>query len=267
MNKVLTKYALILIFSRELFGFNFSQIPKQISAHYIAPSQNIQLLIGKFQRNGFTVLATTNIFKDHKVITITNQELQNTNSYLATIQVCIGPNEIRVQNPSYLAAAYLGSAYRYGQFKNTVNSLERTLGTLQNGFQKADFSSLENYRFMYGLPKKEDTLIIKSTTKLIEKVSTLEAKRYIAYVLTLPNGSTLVGHKLRAKTTRFLQILGQEKNSQILPYEAMITGNEVRIMNPKYYLALSLPQLSLHEFMQIASVPDQIYRNIKKAYK
>lgn len=267
MNKIFTKYALILIFSIELFGFNFTQTPKQISAHYIAPSQNLQQLIGKFKSNGFTILATTGIFKNYQVITITNQELQNTNSYLATIQVCISPNEIRIQNPSYLAAAYFGNTYHYGQFKDTVNALERTLGTLQNGFQKANFATLKNYRFMYGLPKKEDILIIRRATKLLEKVSTLEAKRYIAYVLTLPNGSILVGHKLRAKTNRFLQILGQEKNSQILPYESIITGNQVTIMNPKYYLALSLPQLSLHEFMQIASVPDQIYRNIKKAYK
>jgi hypothetical protein len=212
-------------------------------------------------------LATTNILKGQSIITITNQELQNTNSYMATIQVNVNHKEVRVQTPSYLAAAYLGNDYSYGQFKDTVNALERVLGTLRNGLHKAEFSTLENYRFMYGLPKKEDTLVIKRASKLIEKVSSLEAKQYIAYTLTLPNGATLVGHKLRAKTNKFLQILSQEKNAQILPYEAMIIGDEVSIMNPKYYLALSLPMLSLHEFMQIASVPDQIYRNIKKAYK
>ena len=267
MNKLLTYYTFTLILSMKLFAFSFTPVPKQISAHYIAPSQNLQLLISKLQANGFTVLATTTILKKYNIITITNQELQNTNSYMATLQVNVNPKEVRVQNPSYLAAAYLGSSYRYGQFKKTVNALERSLGTLTHGFQKADFSTLSSYRFMYGLPKRDDTLSIKKTTNLIERISTVNSKRYIAYILALPNGSMLVGHKLRTKTYEFLEILGQEKNSQILPYESMIIGNEVSIMNPKYYLALSLPQLSLHEFMQIASFPDQIYRNIKKAYK
>jgi len=267
MNKVFINCILLLILSIKLVGFSFESIPKQLSAHYIAPSQNLQLLIGKLQNNGFTVLATTPILKKYNVITITNQELQNTNSYMATLQVNVAPNEVRVQNPSYLAAAYLGSSYHYGQFKKTVNALERSLGTLTNGFQKANFSTLENYRFMYGLPQKNDTLSIKKVNKPLEKISTSSSTRYIAYILSLPNGSTLVGHKLRTKTYKFLEILGQEKNAQLLPYEAMIRGNEVTIMNPKYYLSLSLPMLSLHEFMKIASVPDQIYRNIKKAYK
>ncbi|CAA6826389.1 MAG: Unknown protein [uncultured Sulfurovum sp.] len=267
MNKLFTGYALTLLLSIKLFGFDFTTEPKQISAHYIAPSQNLQLLISKFQNNGFTVLATTKIIGKYTVITISNQELQNTNSYMATLQVNVNDKEIRVQNPSYLAAAYLGNAYVYGQFKNTVDALEHVLGTLHGGFQKTDFSTLGNYRFMYGLPKKEDILIIKRAVGLLEKISTIKSEPYIAYTLTLPNGAVLVGHHLRTKTTKFLQILSQEENAQILPYEAMITGNQVSIMNPKYYLALSLPMLSLHQFMQIAAVPDQIYRNIEKAYR
>ena len=267
MKKILTNYALILTLSTKLFAINLSAAPKQISAHYIAPSQNIQLLIGKLQTNGFTVLATTKVLKEYNIITITNKELQRTNSYMATLQVNVNDKEIRVQNPSYLAAAYLGKHYRYGQFKETINALERVLGTLQDGLQKADFQALGSYRFMYGLPKKEDTIIIKRAAGVLQKISRPSAKKHIAYTLTLPNGVTLVGHKLRAKTNKFLEILAQEKNAQILPYESMIIGDEVSIMSPKYYLALSFPELSLHEFMQIASVPDQIYRNIKRAYK
>ena len=267
MHKILTNYILIVIFSIELYAINFTTPPQKLSAYFVAPNQNLKTVIKKLKSNGFTVLATTNILKGYDVITITNQELQNTNSYMATLQLNVNQKEIRVQNPSYLAAAYLGKSYTYGQFKDTINALELTLGTLINDFQKANLSTLSEYRFMYGLPKKEDNLGVKKAKKLLEKISTLKAKKYIAYTLTLPNGTTLVGHKLDAKTNKFLQIINQGKNSQMLPYEAMINGDEVSIMSPKYYLALSLPMLSLHEFMQIASVPDQIYRNIKKAYK
>ena len=267
MNKVLTAYLLTLILSTQLLAFNFTPTPKRISAHYVSVSQDIDILKQKLQDNGFQILATSTILKKYTVITITNQELQNTNSYMATLQLHVSPREIRVQNPSYLAAAYIGPSYKYGQFKKTVNALEYALGSLNNSCQKADFSTLAQYRFMYGLPKKSDILSIKKAPKILEKISNIQSKKYISYLLKLPNGSILVGHKLRNKTTKFLQILGQEKNAQILPYEAMIIGNEVSILNPKYYLALSLPRLSLHEFMQIASVPDQIYTNIQKAYK
>ena len=267
MKKILMHNALMLILSTKLFSVSFTSVPKKISAHFISPSQDMQVLISKLESNGFNILANTRILKKYNIITITNQELQNTNSYMATLQINVTEKEVRVQNPSYLAAAYLGDTHTYAEFKDTVDALERALGILQNGFQKADFQALKNYNFMYGLPKKEDTLVIKRAVGLIEKVSNIRLKQYIAYTLTLPNGATLVGHKLRAKTNKFLEILSQEKNAQLLPYEAMIIGNEVSIMNPKYYLALSFPELSLHEFMQIASVPDQIYRNIKKAYK
>lgn len=267
MYRIFIAHIIVLILANPLFSVTFGHLPQQLSAHFIAKEQKLDVIKNKLKMNGFNILATTKILKKYNIITITNQELQSTNSYMATLQVNVNDKEIRVQNPSYLAAAYLKETYTYGQFKKTINALEDALGPLQESIQKADFSTLANYRFMYGLPKKEDTLFIKKHDNLLESISSRNAKKYIAYTLTLPNGSILVGHKLRGKTNRFLKILGEEQNSQILPYEAIIQGDEVRIMSPKYYLALSLPLLSLHKFMQIAAVPDKIYRNIKKAYQ
>jgi len=264
MKKILISF--VFIWTLSLSAFNFTSIPQKISAHYVADTQNLNIIQSKLQENGFQILAVSNILEGQNVITITNQELQNTNSYMATLQVNVNAQEVRVQNPSYLAAAYLND-YTYGQFKDTLEALESALGTLRNGTQKANFSALENYNFMYGLPSKKDILLIKRDSKIIDKIAEPQMKAYIAYTLTLPNGNILVGHKLRKRTNRFLTIIAQEKNAQVLPYEAMIIGDEVTIMNPKYYLALSFPELSLSEFMDIASVPDQIYRNIKKAYK
>jgi len=266
MKKLLINFITTSIFSLPLSAFNFTATPQKISAHYVAETQKLKTIQTKLQESGFQILAVSNILKGQTVITITNQELQDTNSYMATLQVNVNEHEVRVQNPSYLAAAYLDD-YNYGEFKDTVEALESALGTLHNGAQKANFSALENYHFMYGLPSKKDILLIKKESNLIEKIATPQMSPYIAYTLTLPNGNILVGHKLRERTNRFLNILAQERNAQVLPYEAMIKGDEVTILNPKYYLALSFPELSLAEFMDIASVPDQIYRNIKKAYK
>jgi len=266
MKKLLINFIATWLFTLPLIAFNFTSVPKKIAAHYVAEAQNIEILQTKLEENGFQILAVSNILEGQNVITITNQELQNTNSYMATLQVNVNDKEIRVQNPSYLAAAYLDN-YRYGEFKDTVEALEHALGKLHDGSQKADYSTLENYHFMYGLPSKKDILLIKRDAKIIEKIAMPEMRPYIAYTLTLPNGNILVGHKLRERTNRFLNILSEEKNAQVLPYESMIIGDEVSILNPKYYLSLSFPELSLEQFIQIASVPDQIYRNIKKAYK
>ncbi len=267
MKKIITRFALILILPLNLLAFDFSSTPKELSTYYIAPSQNINLLIKRLEKNQFTILAITDILEGYTILTLTNQELQNTNSYMATLQLNVNEKEIRVQNPSYFGAAYLNDYY-YGKFAKTTNALERALGgSLQKSFEKTDFTTLSNYSFMYGLPRKNDILLIKRASNLIEKISHPNKEESIAYKLYLPNGSILVGHKLRKKTTKFLQVLGEEKNAQILPYESMIIGDEAHIMNPKYYLALSLPMLSLYEFMQIASVPDQIYRNIRKSYR
>jgi hypothetical protein len=266
MKKLITTcVAAAVVLTTNSMAFDFGSAPAKISAHYVAAAQGLDAVKSKLTANGFEILATTSIIGGHDVITITNAELQATNTYMATLQVSVSGSEVRVQNPSYLGAAYLGDGYSYGQFKATVNSLEKALGSLSGSAQKTDFSDLGSYRFMFGMPKLADTITVKEGTGLAAKAKA--NTKNVAYTLALPNGVTLVGHKLRGKTNKFLKTLGQEKNAQLLPYESMVFANAAQILDPKYYLALSLPLLSMGEFMEIASVPDQIEKDIKRAYK
>jgi len=267
MKKTLTLYSLLLLLNTQLFAIDFTQKPSKLSPYYIAKKQSVALVKRNLLHQNFTILASTSILPNCTVITITNEELKKTNSYMATLQVNISPYDVRVQNPSYLGAAYLTKNYYYGKFTQTIIALEKALGRLESDKQGLDVSELADYRFMYGLPRREDMLSIKKTPELTKLFLKSNAKKTIAYHLELPNGAILVGHKLPKNTNNFLKVIKQERNTQILPYESMINGNEASIMNPKYYLALSLPTLTLHEFMQIASTPDRIYRNIKKSYE
>ena len=241
-------------------AYDFGSTPSKLSAHFVAPAQSLDDVKKKLTENGFKVLATTNI-DGHNVVTITNDELQATNTYMAAIHVSVNGSDVRVQNPSYLGAAFLGDKYKYGQFKATVNALEKALGSLKGSKQKTDFSDLEDYNFMMGMPKVDDTITVKKGKDLASKV------KNVAYKLTLPNGLVLVGHKLSKKTNKFLKTLGEDKNAQILPYESMVFGNAAQMLDPKFYLALSLPNLSMGQFMEIASIPDEIEQEITKAYK
>jgi hypothetical protein len=47
----------------------------------------------------------------------------------------------------------------------------------------------------------------------------------------------------------------------------MIQNGKATILDPKYYLALSLPNLSMGKFMKIATTPDSIEKEIKKSYR
>ena len=256
---------IVTIVTTNLLAFDFSSLPNKLSAYYIAPAQSINLVKSKLKANGFEILATTNILKGYNVITITNSELKATNSYMATLNINVNPNEIRVQNPSYLGAAYLREQYRYGQFKATIYALEKALGSLKESSQKMEYSKLKDYQFMFGMPKFDDVITVREGRNLINRLKAHEES--IAYMLTLPNGVILVGHKLRKKTNRFLRTLSQEKNAQILPYKSMLYANAAQILDPKYYLALCLPLLSMGEFMEIASTPNDIEKEIKRAYR
>jgi hypothetical protein len=252
MKKIITTVATIALLSS-------SAIAESISTYLIGTLASTADVQSKLKANGFKVLATTN-----NVVTITNSELQATNTYLATLQVYVGGSDVRVQNPAYFGAAYLDDKYKKDQFKATVDSLKKALGDLKGSSEKLDAEDLGGYHFMMGMPYFDEPITVSKANKVYEKIT---GNKHIAYSLTLPNGSILVGHKLTPSTNAFLKILNQTKNSQILPYEALVFSNQVKIMNPKFYLALSLPQLSMGQFMQISDVPDEIEKDITNAYK
>jgi len=271
MKKLLVYITLLSIFSLvTLFAqFNFDTTPKILSAYYIAKIQPLNQLIQKLEENGFEVLAETEILKDKIIITISNPELKATNSYLATLHLLVNNihPEIRVQNPSYFAAAYLQEKYKYGQFQKTLNALEEVLGEMYESKDIYEFSKLAHFQFLLGMPYLQDTREIREITDPLDKLHGGKSKKYIAYTLKLPNGSILVGHKLRRRIHKFLTKINQCENAQVLPYESIIQNGKVSILNPKYYLTLSLPLLDLDGFMKIASSPDAIERAIKRAYR
>jgi len=262
-----TLFGIIFFFQTFLMAeFNFNILPQKLTTYYSSAIQPIDVLERKLRENGFQVLSIIEVLKGEIVLTISNHELKATNSYLATLQLLVNTvnPEIRVQNPSYFGAAYLQEKYYYGQFKSTLYALKNVLGEMSKVKESYNLDELAHFQFMYGLPFFKDTLQIESKENPLQKVS---SSLYIAYTLKLPNGSLLVGHKFKRRNNQFLKTINEEKNAQILPYESIIKDGKVTILDPKYYLALSLPFLDLGTFMKIATAPDSIKREISKAYK
>lgn len=252
MKKILTTLVTVVLLST-------AAMAGSVSAYLIGASASVADVKSKLTANGFEVVSTMN-----NVVTITNSELKATNTYVATLQVYVGAADVRAQNPAYFGAAYLGKKYKKGQFKATLDSLGQALGSLKGSSEKLDASDLPDYHFMMGMPYFDDPITVAEGNKIYEKVA---SNKSVAYSLTLPNGSILVGHKLSSATSDFLKALGQTNNSQILPYEALVYSNEVKMMSPKFYLALSLPQLSMTQFMKISDIPGKIEKEIANAYR
>ncbi len=245
-----------------------AKAPKKLSTYYAANYQSIDELKSKLEANGFKVLAVTPILKGKTVLTITNDELQKTNTLLATLQLLVNEgDEIRVQNPSYFGAAYLQDRFKYGQFTATLKALQAALGDMYEVDDKFELADLPTYQFMFGMPYLNDTITVAEGDDLLAKVTGENAAKYVAYTLKLPNGNVIVGHKLRNRTNKFLKKIEAERNANILPYESIIKGRKAVMLDPKYYLALSLPLLSMSDFMKIASAPGEIEKDVKRAYK
>jgi len=238
--------------------------PAVLSTYYAAKVQSVSAVESKLKANGFSILAKTAPIKGSTVITVTNKELKNTNSWLAALNVLVNEKEIRVQNPSYFGAAYLQDKFTYGQFSATLKSLQKALGDLYTVKDEFALAKLAKYHFMPMMPYVKETIEVGEGADLETK---LKDNKYVAYSLKLPNGATLVGHNLIRRTNRFLLKIDAGNNALILPYKSMIKEGKAVMLAPKYYLAVSLPLLSMGEFMKIASAPNEIEKDIKRAYK
>lgn len=241
--------------------------PKKLTAYYTSNPQTVENLRSKLEMNGFEILATDEIFENTIVISFTNEALQNTNSFLSVLHMSVSNGiEIRVQNPSYFGAAFLQDKFKYGQFAETLKALESTLGEMYEVEDKLASSDLSNYHFMLGMPHFHDTIVVAKGSDILERVQETNTTKHISYVLKLPNGATLVGHKLDPKTYDYLKKIKAQNNAQIFPYEVMIKDETAVMLSAKYYLALSLPLLSMTDFLKIASAPHEIEKDIKTVY-
>ena len=109
---------------------------------------------------------------------------------------------------------------------------------------------------MFGMPSFKDMINLNDSVKVINKTK-------FAYTLELPNGSTLIGHKMSSSNNKFINVVNAEENSQILPYQSMVKDGKAFMLDPQYYL----PLLTMTDFMKIRTIPDDIEAELKKDFK
>ena len=247
----------------------------RISAFLRADIMDVKTATEKLKKAGFDVIATLPLDKKKKLISIvfTNSELNKMASktnrgYMATLRLLIDPKnkQISITNPLYLGKAMLQEDYDEAVSKKVLLAITKEFSGLRNSFDKLKYSLLPNYQFMDGMPYYKDMEVIARGDDLLAKLERKKSKKKVVFKLKLGNGSTLVGVKLSKRTRKFPKRIGS-KNAGMLPYPVLIENGEAKILEPKYYLALMYPQLSMEEFMTIATIPGAIIKDCTKIFR
>ena len=244
----------------------------RISAYLRADLMDVKTASEKLKHAGFEILATEALDKKKTLISIvfTNDDLKamanKTNrGFLGTLRLLIDPKnkQISITNPLYLAKAFLQEDFNEEASKKVLTAIVNEFTGLRNSMDKLKFQLLPKYQFMNGMPYFKDMQVVARGDNLVAK---LQKNKRVVYHFTLANGSTVVGVKLNKRTQKFPKRIGTN-NAGMLPYPLLIENGEAKILDPKYYLALMYPQLTMEEFMTIATIPDAIRKDCTKVFR
>ena len=247
----------------------------RISAYLRGELLDVKTASEKLKNAGFEVIATAPLDKKKTLISIvfTSAELKKMASktnrgFMGTLRLLIDPKnkQISITNPLYLAKAFMQDEFNDAVPKKILTALNIEFKGLRNSMDKLKFQLLPKYQFMNGMPYFKDMEVVARGSDLLEKLKKKKNKKKVVFQIKLNNGATLIGVKLSKRTAKFPKKIGTN-NAGMLPYPILIENGEAKILEPKYYLALMYPQLTMEQFMTIATIPGAIIKDCGKVFK
>jgi hypothetical protein len=244
----------------------------RISAYLRGEYIKIKEVKERLTKAGFTILASVPLNKKKDLISIvfTNPSLielasKPNRGFIATLRILVDTKnkKINITNPLYLSKGFLQDDFNENKAKSILRSILKNFPHLKNSKDTLKFQLLSHYHYLNGMPHYEDMLEVASGDDILTRI---KDNKKIVFKKTLENGSVLVGVKLRRRTRKFPKKIGRE-NAGMLPYTVLIEDGKAKILDPKYYIALMYPRLQMSEFMTIATIPDAIYRDIKRIFR
>ncbi|QSZ40724.1 hypothetical protein GJV85_00845 [Sulfurimonas aquatica] len=231
-------------------------------------------VIDILQKAGFEILASLPIDKKGFATSIvfTNDEILKASTkinrgFASTLRVTIDKKNrlVSITNPIFFMNAFMQDDYDKKLALRTLSTLRDAFKDLKNSDEQLKFRILKRYQFMKGLPKYMDMTTIKKGNMhtLLQKA---RESNKVVYEKALSVDSTIIGVKLGSRTTKFVKKIGYQ-NAGLLPYPVLIEGGEVKILDPKYYIAIMYPMLKMSQFMTIATTPGAIHKDIDKIFR
>jgi hypothetical protein len=228
--------------------------------------------------------------KNRWLIVITSEELIKAagktgglTGFAAALRVAL-TFEIGKVRISYTTPGYWFNAYYRDQYEQVESILEPVSGRLDRIMQESGTYSgkgfgsekgltadhLRSYRYMLGMPKFQNTIKLATFSSYREAIDKIETNLIKGipgvrkvYSVEIPGkelklyGLALSGEK---GESHFLPVIdiSEPKQTAFLPYEFLVMGNEVLMLQGRYRIALSFPDLSMGDFIRIMSTAGDI---------
>jgi len=250
---------------------------EKVSTYLIGAYTDVDGAKAKLTEAGFEVVTAYKVDKKGKYTSIvfTNPALKaaankTDRGFAAVLRLLVNneKKEISITNPVYFGKAFLQDDFDYQAALKIEKSLTDAFGTLTPSADKWEFDALSSYHFMMGMPYYEESAVLAEgdNAELLEKAKSYKKGKNLIFELKIGEGRTLLGYELGRKTSKFVKKIGYQ-NAQVLPYTILIEEGKAKALAPKYYIAVSYPQLTMGEFMTIASVPGAIEKDLSKPFK
>lgn len=239
--------------------------------------------------NGFKIIGTYNPgnYKNYRVIVYTSDELVDLCSSVndrgilaAALKIGIRERDDDVQismiNPEYLFYAYLRNEMENTQIKNTALAIDKKSKSAMKSVGSdfiafgGDLSAkqLENYKYMMGMPKFDDPVILKEFGSQAAALETInknlaseKGKMVKVYELSDNKGNaTVIGVGLLDPDkgeNHFLSIIGK-KHLAAMPYELVVVNGKVTMLHGRFRFASHWPELTMGTFTKIMSSPGDV---------
>jgi len=254
-----------------------SKAPKVVHAYLVGPLLTVDEVKAKLTTAGFEVLTTNVVNKKQKLTTVvfTNDTLktmanQPGRGFAGIGRILLdGKNaQISISNPVYFGKAFMQETADYAQMASVKTALTNAFPGLKPTDDKWSYADLSDYQFMTMMPYYQDSIVVSEgpTATLLKKAENYKKGKFHLFTLKLAENKYLVGYDLSKRTKKFPVKIGADK-AGLLPYTILIENDEARILAPKFYLAVSYPALSMGQFMDIATVPGAIEKDITRAFK
>jgi len=249
----------------------------EVSTYLVAAYFDADTAEAKLTEAGFEVIAAYKVDKKGQYISIiyTNEAMKaaadKTDRGFAAIGRLLVNNEkqeISIANPIYFGKAFMQDEFDYQAALALEKSLTDAFGSLTASAEKWKFDGLASYHFMMGMPYYEENAVLAEgeNSELIAKAKSYKKGKNLVFELKISETRTLIGYELGRKTSKFVKKIGYQ-NAGLLPYTVLIEEDKAKMLAPKYYIAISYPQLTMGEFMTIASVPGAIEKDLAKPFK
>lgn len=295
------KILILLSIAFMAINVNGQKLKPYISAGYSNNDINTvkKEVTTKLKSNGFEILGSYNPIgsNDRMIIAVTNSDLISAVKKIGGLEgfalvqrVALtkegGKISISYTNPEYWGRAYFTK--KWNSVSSNYTSLASKYKTALSGFEGGDFSQfgsedglstskLKKYHYMMGMPYFEDNIELNEFGSFKEAVAKIDgnlksgisgAKK--VYSKSIGNiklyGIALTGNNGEKSFMPKIDV-NSKKHTAFLPYELLVVGNKAYMLHGRFRIALAFPDLSMGQFMKIASAPGDIEDKLEEICK